>query len=698
MLPIRDELDLFPSAPSKQGEPRWVIHDPIRNKFFEIEWRVFEVLRRWHYGSDHHIATAVNRETSLNIDDDFIENVRNYLSSHQLLRADNKESTKLFLENIKKAKKSWLVWLLHHYLFFRVPLIKPDHFLNKTFPYVKFLFSPTILWSICITGLLGIFLLSRQWDIFFHHFVDLFSVKGILFFLIALVISKVLHEFGHAYAAKYYGCRVPIMGVAFLVMWPMLYTDTNESWKLKHRRQRFNIASAGLAVELSLAAIATLLWTLLPPGNIRDMAFVIATVTWISSLFINCNPFMRFDGYYLLSDISGIPNLHERSFNIAKWWLRETLFDLGEPAPEVFSNRTQTILIAFAFSVWIYRAIVFIGIAILVYYFFVKILGIILFAIEIVWFIGMPITKELLEWRKRKSSIIGNTRTWYSLGVLVILLVLCFLPLTGKVSSDALIESSAYNSVYSDVPGKLEKLFVEKGSTVKVGQVIARLKNHKYNYQLDQINNQIGLQLKLRNLTSVDTGLRQDSSMIIARLSKLKSEKKSIEERIGKLIILSPIEGKISEINKDLTVGQWLGVGEKFATIKKDGQAQITSYVSEENIFRLKRNGSCRFYYKGGTFPPLDCKVTNMSRASEQIMDKPILSSSAGGEITLEPNNLNLVKPRDAIYKITATTINPKIKLEQSQLGTLNLQIENKSLAGSFWRWTTATILRESGF
>ena len=76
---------------------------------------------------------------------------------------------------------------------------------------------------------------------------------------------------------------------------------------------------------------------------------------------------MRFDGYYLLSDISGIPNLHERSFNVAKWWMRETLFDLGEPAPEAKQN--TTILIAFAFSVWIYRAIVFIGIAILVYYF-----------------------------------------------------------------------------------------------------------------------------------------------------------------------------------------------------------------------------------------------------------------------------------------------------------------------------------------
>ena len=67
----------------------------------------------------------------------------------------------------------------------------------------------------------------------------------------------------------------------------------------------------------------------------------------------------------------------------------------------------------------------------------------------------------------------------------------------------------------------------------------------------------------------------------------LKSEKKSVEERIRKLTIVSPIEGKISEINKELTIGQWLGIGEKFAAIKKDGQAQITSYVSEENIFRI---------------------------------------------------------------------------------------------------------------
>ena len=120
------------------------------------------------------------------------------------------------------------------------------------------------------------------------------------------------------------------MGVAFLVLWPMFYTDTNESWKLQSRRHRLNIASAGVIVELAIAAIATLLWSFLPPGNLREAIFVIATTTWISSVIINASPFMRFDGYYLLSDLWRMPNLHERSFTLARWWLRKKLFDLDE--------------------------------------------------------------------------------------------------------------------------------------------------------------------------------------------------------------------------------------------------------------------------------------------------------------------------------------------------------------------------------
>ena len=69
LMAIRDDLDLHPSSATGDGYPTWVIHDPVRNKFFQIEWRGFEVLRRWEYGTAELIAKAVNRETTLNIND-----------------------------------------------------------------------------------------------------------------------------------------------------------------------------------------------------------------------------------------------------------------------------------------------------------------------------------------------------------------------------------------------------------------------------------------------------------------------------------------------------------------------------------------------------------------------------------------------------------------------------------------------------
>ena len=93
----------------------------------------------------------------------------------------------------------------------------------------------------------------------------------------ALVFAKALHEMGHAVTATRYGVRVAHMGVALLVMFPMLYTDTSESWKISNPRQRLAIASAGIITELALAGLATLAWGLSPDGAIRSALFFLAT-------------------------------------------------------------------------------------------------------------------------------------------------------------------------------------------------------------------------------------------------------------------------------------------------------------------------------------------------------------------------------------------------------------------------------------
>ena len=84
----------------------------------------------------------------------------------------------------------------------------------------------------------------------FQHF---FSAEGAAAFAVTLSLVKVVHELGHAYVAKSFGCRIPTMGVALLVMLPVLYTDVGDSWRLPSRRQRLAIGVAGVAAELGLA-------------------------------------------------------------------------------------------------------------------------------------------------------------------------------------------------------------------------------------------------------------------------------------------------------------------------------------------------------------------------------------------------------------------------------------------------------------
>ena len=224
-------------------------------------------------------------------------------------------------------------------------------------------------------SLLGIILVLQQWDVFTSAVVESFSTEGLFSFALALIVAKTLHELGHALVATRLGLRVGHMGIAFVVMWPMLYTDTGESWKLSRSRQRLAIASAGIVTELSLAGLSTLGWALCDPGALRNALLYLATTSWLLSLALNASPFMRFDGYFILSDLLDFPNLHERASALARVTLRRNLLGLQEDWPETFPTGQRRLLVTFAIVTWIYRLVLFLGIALAVYLFFFKVAG-----------------------------------------------------------------------------------------------------------------------------------------------------------------------------------------------------------------------------------------------------------------------------------------------------------------------------------
>jgi len=450
---LREELDLLPGASAPDGQPGWTLHDPVRNLFFRIDWPTLEALQRWDLDDPELIAAEVSSQTTLAMHADEVVQVAQFLVRHQLVQAGADEAPRKMAEQWRRMQGSPLQWLLHHYLFFRIPLLRPDAWLTRWLPVARWFAQPAFAWMTGLALVFGLLQVARRWDVFSASLVDTFNLEGLLAYGVAVFFVKLLHELGHAFTAKHYGCRVPAMGVAFLVMWPVAYTDTNETWRLTNRFERVRVASAGIATELVVAVWATLAWALLPPGGAQSAAFVLATTSWVGTLAINASPFMRFDGYFILMDALDMPNLHGRSFALARWKLREWLFGLGDPPPEHWPRPKAMALIAFAWAVWLYRLVLFLGIAVLVYHFFIKLVGIFLFLVEIVWFVAKPLAAELVVWRTLWPRIRGQARSRRSTWVVLALAALLVVPGQGA-SRSALCSSLRSPGLCSRLRGR----------------------------------------------------------------------------------------------------------------------------------------------------------------------------------------------------------------------------------------------------
>ncbi len=130
---------------------------------------------------------------------------------------------------------------------------------------------------------------------------------------LGLIFIKTVHEFGHAIFCRKYGGEVHVMGVMLMIFTPMPYVDATSSWSFRERYKRVLVGAAGMIVELFVAALATFVWAKTAPGTLHSLAYNMMFVASVSTLIFNINPLLRFDGYYILSDLIEIPNLNQRA-------------------------------------------------------------------------------------------------------------------------------------------------------------------------------------------------------------------------------------------------------------------------------------------------------------------------------------------------------------------------------------------------
>lgn len=700
---FRQDLILYPGAFDPDGSPTYNLYDPVRATYFKIHWKESLALKLHRPGMTlEELAGAIEANSTLKVDPKelivFFEDAsRNYL-------LDVKKTSDALYDEAQKRKSGWFMWLIMHYLYIRIPLFNPDKFLKRTLHYVLPLLSKQALILYAVLIVISFFQLMSRFDEFLHTFPYFFSISGAFFYAITITFVKIIHEFSHAYVAKYYKIYVPTIGIALIVFWPVLYTDVTDSWKLAKRPQRIAISAAGVIAELVLAAIAGIGWAWSSPGILQSAFFVIASSTWIRTLAINLNPAMRWDGYYLLSDLWGIDNLQPRAFAVTRWQLRKFFLGLNLEAPEEPLSTKRTLgMIIYSIYTWLYRIILYTTIAIFVYLNFTKALGILLFILEIGVFIVWPVGWELKELYKLRKLMTWNFRSILTTIALVIASIWFFVPLPHEESYAGITIPDKEKSqiVYVPYPSTIEKIYIKLEDQVHIGQPLVKLISRPLLAEMAATIVDKEVTQREVEIASMNNADRPVIAEKQAAISAFDEKIKGFKELLDELTIHANVDGTIYFLDETIREGQAVAKDQILAKITKLNEIDAVAYVPEAYIHDIKE-GQETYFYLDGQHIKVPGKIVKIFPVRSEMLQYPALSSTHGGEIPTAQNpnpnpNPKQEEPRlvESYFVILIELDNRENNIRVGEKGSVHIRGPWKSKFVRILRYVQSILWRE---
>lgn len=697
---LRDDLRLF-VAEHAAGEAAVMIYDPARHSYFRLAGDAVEVLARWGLGSIGDIRNALRDECRRDVSAEYIEDVGRFLEGNELVATGAGAATTRLLTANARRRSGALTQIVHNYLFFRLPLLNPARGLERMSEALAFCFRPAFWIAVASAVLCGLYLVSREWEAFASDVAQQARWSNLPVIAMALLVLKALHEFGHGLVATRMGCRVPSMGVAFMVLTPVFYTDTTDAWRLANRRARIAIVCAGVAAELVAAVFAVLLWPFLPEGMARQIAVTVAVAAPAMSLLVNLNPFMRFDGYFLLMDVLGVENLQSRAFAYARWRLREALFAPGLPPPELATPARAKVYVIWSWATWIYRLILFTGIALFVYAFFIKLLGIILFIIEIGWFVVLPVWREAKEWWSQRDALFVTRRAKITFGIGLLAVCLAIMPWRTSVHVPALLTGAQEQALHPQLSGRIAELQIHSsGQRVRAGDLILRLES--LDLEIDLQKTRIALDLlHVRIARLAGDPAEQKQLPVLQKLIVSHQEKlHGLQRMRDDLALRAPVDGVLQDVEPDLHVGRWLRPAQRIATIVAGPLNTLRALAGEAEIVRISTGDRARFIPDDGAQGALDAVVSQAASVNEPWLFHESFASSAGGSIPAVRDASGRLRPQHPVFaiRLEATGQTAAAETTQSLRGVAVIAGRAESFITMIWRRIARVAIRESGF
>ena len=424
---------------------------------------------------------------------------------------------------------------------------------------------------------------------------------------------------------------------------------------------------------------------------------MLATSTWLMTLAINASPFMRFDGYFVLSDYLDFPNLHERGTVCARWWLRIRIFGLQEPMPEPgLSLSARRWLIAFALVTWIYRLVVFFGIALLVYYMFFKLLGILLMLLEIVWFVVRPIWKETIYlWEQRANVKVA----WRP--VLVTMLIctigLWMVPVTNQVTAPGILRGSHEQAVYAPFPALVVSVAVSARQRVSAGDLLVDLDAQDLKVRGKKA--EVSITSARTELSRTPASLRQQerSGVLESELAEALATRQAVFEEAAAEQLRATHGGVVRDLARDLVPGRWVNPRQQLMKIVTEAEPVIEVFVSERQVGAIQPGQDVHFYPSVPNHPVVRGTLIAVDKSPLKELPQPLLASTFGGDIAISPTSKGRLTAQEAVFRVT---VKPEASAPSANMvirGTARIETDFRFVAENFIYRAISVLIRESG-
>ncbi len=534
----------------------------------------------------------------------------------------------------------------------KIPLWDPDDFLERMLPRVAWLFhwSMGLVWVSVV--LLATLLAGIYWDELSGNFIaHSLSPYNLLILCLVYPCIKFLHELGHAFSTIIEGGEVHEMGVIFLVLMPIPYVNVTSSSTFRSKRKRMLVGAAGILVELFLAALGLFLWLSVEPGLVREIAFNVALTGGISSLFFNGNPLLKYDGYYVLADGIGIPNLYQRSSKYLSYLCQRYLFGIKELTSPAMARGEAGWFVGYGIVSFCYRmAILWVIILYITETFFI--VGILLAVWMVTMQIVLPIAKGILHIttspgiQKQRFRAVGA-----STGLLAVLFILITLvPTPSYTMAEGVVRLTEDAHLRSETEGFLGELLVVPDSDVKPGTPLVqidnpflpsevkvlefRLKELQAQYHADWFNNRVQAGIIKEDIRSVEADLE------------------NTRNRARTALIRSPKEGKLLIPMAEDQPGRFIRQGELIGYVIDDSTPTARVVVTQVNIGQMRKQiVNVQVRLANHLDRILSATILREVPEATNRLPSAALASTGGGLLTVDPNQPDGLTTSEKIFQ-----------------------------------------------